>query len=167
MQPATARQPIHDATVKSAAEIKAWVFKALHGQRCLYHTGQMVVDQEARPGLRGLGECAQLLHGFGVITLVQRRVDLGQCEYLALRTRRSISAIPRAVAMSEISARQWIAAKSIRDRLGNVSARRAIRDRLSCTEKESDMILIDLVLLGVVTSERPSILTPYGMGMLT
>lgn len=142
-----------------------WVFQASHRAGVAYHVGQIAVDQSESVTVRSLGEYAQVMAGFGVVALVQRRVAPSVYAYLAIRTERPVAAIPKAVALREVTARQWLAAHAVRDRLPHVSAKRAIRDRLSCSEQESGAIMADLLMLNVLQDGRPITLTPYGMAM--
>ena len=122
----------------------------------------MSVDQEARPFLKGLGDYAALMSEFGVIMLNQKRVEHGHYQYFASRTDRRLTSMPKAVSVGDIEVRLYLALRSVHNRASNVSAKRAIRHELSCSEDESEKILLKLITQSLIKDGRPPHITEQG-----
>jgi hypothetical protein len=155
-----------DAVVYTMDQFRDWMFSAPQGDRCLYHIGQMLTDQEDRPHLKFLGDYAALMSEFGAVVITQRRVDAGMYQYFAARREFKLRSLPKAVATGEIPVRLFLSLRAVNDRSSDVSARRAIRDALSCSEDESQEMLEEMMKTGLVKKGRPPKITDAGKAVL-
>lgn len=126
----------------------------------------MVVDQEDRPFLRDLGEYALLMSDFRAVILIQKRRDEGVYMYLATRTEFPIRRVPQAVATGEIGVKEFLTLKAVAERSPDKSARRAVRDALSCSEEYSQFMLEAMVKQGLIEDGRPPLITRSGRRLL-
>lgn len=147
-------------------QFKDWMFSAPQGDRCLYHIGQMLTDQEGMPHLKVLGDYAALMSEFGAVVITQRRVDAGLYQYFAARREFKLRSLPRLVATGEIPVRLFLALRAVDDRSSDVSARRAIRDALSCSEADSQDMLDQMIRAELVKAGRPPKITDAGKASL-
>lgn len=155
-----------DAVVYTMDQFKDWMFSAPQGDRCLYHIGQMLTDQEDRPHLKVLGDYAALMSEFGAVVITQRRVDDGLYQYFAARREFKLRSLPKLVATGEIPVRLFLALRAVHDRSSDVSARRAIRDALSCSEADSQNMLDEMMRAELVKAGRPPKITDAGKAAL-
>lgn len=155
-----------DAVVYTLDQFRDWMFSAAQGERCLYHIGQMLTDQEERPHLKPLGDYAALMSEFGAVVITQRRVDAGLYQYFAARRRFNLRTIPKAVAVGEIDVRLFLSLRAVHERSPDMSARRAVRDALSCSEAESQEMLDAMIKAKLVKAGRPPKITDVGKAVL-
>lgn len=142
------------------------MFGAVQGERCLYHIGQMLTDQEERPHLKPLGDYAALMSDFGAVVITQRRVDDGLYQYFAARRNFNLRTIPKSVATGEIEVRVFLSLRAVHQRSSDMSARRAVRDALSCSEAESQDMLDAMIKAELVKHGRPPKITDIGKAVL-
>ena len=142
------------------------MFSAPQGDRCLYHIGQMLTDQEDRPHLKLLGDYAALMSEFGAVVITQRRVDAGLYQYFAARREFKARNLPRSVASCEIPVRLFVALRAVNERETRISARRSIRDAMSCSETESIDILQELIESDLIDNGRAHKITSAGKAAL-
>lgn len=155
-----------DAVAYTVDQFRDWMFSAPQGDRCLYHIGQMLIDQIELPHLKLMGDYAALMSEFGALVITQRRVDDGLYQYFAARREYKLRSLPKQVATGEIPVRLFLALRSVHNRSPDVSARRAIRDALSCTESGSQEMLFNLMRAGLIKDGRPPIITDEGKAAL-
>lgn len=155
-----------DAVVYKLDQFRDWMFSAARGERCLYHIGQMLVDQEERPDLKLLGDYVVLMSEFGALVITQRRVGEGLYQYFAARREFNLRSIPRSVSTGDINVRLFLSLRAVNSRPADVSARRAIRDTLSCSEIESQKILDAMIAADLVKPGRPPTVTDAGKEVL-
>lgn len=158
---------IPDCVAFDRDQLRDWLFRARAGERCLYHIGQMLIDQEDRPTLRLMGDYAALMAEFGVILLNQKRVAAGLYQYFASRTSVQVRSVPRAVASGDVEIRLFLSLRAIHTRAPDVSARRAVRDALSCSEHASQEVLDSMMAAGLLSPGRPPTITDAGMMVIT
>lgn len=152
---------VPDAVVYELEQFRDWMFAADHGERCLYHIGMMMVDQENRPNLKDLGDYAALMADCGAISITQKRIGEGMYQYYACRTDKPCRMLPRAVAMGEINVRIYLILRAIHTRENRVSAKKAIRDAVTITEAEATKVLQMFVDAGMVNKGKPPATGPY------
>lgn len=157
---------IPDAVVYTLPQLRDWMFTAESSEKCIYHIGQILVDQHDRPSLKGIADYAALMSDYGAILLNQKRVEAGLYQYFASRTSFPVRTIPKAVANLEIEVRMFISVKAVHKRAADMSARRVIRDILSCSEQESADMLKGLIKAGLFIQGRPPKITDKGKGIL-
>lgn len=150
-----------DAVVYSLEQFRDWMFTASPGERCIYHTGQMLIDQETRPFLKDLGNYAVLMADFGAVRIAQKRAGDGIFQYFASRTETGTGTLPRSVTLGEVNVRTYKVLAAIHNRETRVSARKAIRDAITSTEDEAVAIFDQLVASGVVNKGKPPGQGPY------
>lgn len=151
-----------DAVAFNLDQFRDWVFSAPRGDRCLYHIGQLLVDQEERPGLKALGDYAALMSDYGAVVITQKRIEAGMYQYFAARRDFNILAVPKSLATGAIDVETFISLRSILERPTESSARRVIRDVLSCSEAYSQEIMDKLIKQGFVKAGRPPTVTNKG-----
>ena len=155
-----------DAVVYDLPQLRDWIFGSEVGEKCIYHIGQILVDQKDRKSLRGIADYAALMSDYGAVLLNQKRVEAGMYQYFASRTNFPVRTIPKAVANLEIEVRMFVSVRAVHQRAADMSARRVIRDILSCSEDESAEILKGLFESGLLTKGRPPKITDKGKGVL-
>ena len=155
-----------DAVVYTLPQLRDWMFGAESGEKCIYHIGQILVDQKDRHSLKGIADYAALMSDYGAILLNQKRVESGLYQYFASRTSFPVRTIPKAVANLEIEVRMFVSVRAVHKRAADMSARRVIRDILSCSEDESAEILKELFAAGLLIKGRPPKITDKGKGVL-
>lgn len=151
-----------DAVVYALPQLRDWLFAAAASERCLYHVGQMLVDQEDRPQLKRLGDYAALMADLGALVLTQRRMGDGLYQYFAARTGLAARSLPRAVSTCEVDVPLYLAIRAVHTRPAAMAARRAICRALSCSEAEAGDIFQRLVSDGLIEDGRPPVLTDAG-----
>jgi len=156
-----------DAVVFSVDQFRDWLYTAKRDELCLYHSGSIVIDQESMHHLKPLGDYASLMSDLGAVLLNQSRKGAGLYHYLARRTSMKAVSIPKLVGTGAVEVPFYICLKAIKTRDPHKSVKRAIRDILSCSEKESAAMFNKLVSQGYITEGRPPALTETGVSVLT
>lgn len=131
------------------------MFAAAPGEKCLYHIGQMLVDQEKRPDLKRLGDYAVLMSDFGAVAIAQRRMGEGVSQYIAARTDRPTRGIPKNVGLGNVSVDLYRVLNAIHNREKRVAVRKSIRNALICSEADASDILDALIVYGIVDPGIP------------
>ncbi len=155
-----------DAVVFSVDQFRDWLYEAVRGELCLYHSGSMGIDKESRPHLQELGGYANLMSDLDAVNLISARKGPGLYHYLARRTSLKASSIPRLVGTGMVGVQFYICLRAIHTRDPHLSVKRAIRDILSCSEEESAKMFSDLVKKGFIREGRPPSLTEAGVSVL-
>lgn len=155
-----------DAVVYSVEQFRDWIYSSSKGELCLYHSGQMLLDQEGRPQLKRLGDYAALMSDFGVIIINQLRKQEGLAHYLARRTAYRSNSIPKLVGTGLVEVPCFISLRAVESRDAHQSVRRAIRDVLSCGETEAAHMFAQLLKMGYIREGRPPEITPSGARVL-
>ena len=152
-----------DAVVFSVEQFRRWLFLAAQGERCLYHIGQMLIDQEDRPvSLKPIGDYAAIMAEYRAVILTQKRTDEGIYQYFAVRTDVPTRTMPRAVSVGDVSVEHFIALKSIHNKENGLSAHRAIRFALGCSQEKARDVMHELIAAGLLEDGRAPSLTKAG-----
>jgi len=157
---------VPDAVVYTLEHFRDWMFAADTGEKCLYHIGQVLVDQQERPSLKYIADYASLMSDYGAVLLNQKRVHAGLYQYFASRTSFPVRTIPKSVATGEVEVRMFVSIRAVHKRAADISAKRAIRDILSCSEQESSDMLDSLIAAELIIKGRPPKITVKGKGVL-
>lgn len=165
-----------DAVTYSIDQFRDWIFKARRGELCLFHVGQMAVDQQDRPLLKDLSAFASIMSDYNIAITTQRRASEGIYQYFATRTDAPANLMPKSLAMGSVTINTFIAIRAISKKQEAYSLRRAIRDAMLCSEIEAQAMLDVLVKQKFVSSSTApkdapnyaakSILTSRGYGVL-
>jgi hypothetical protein len=96
-------EPRSDLTSRTgtmpADDLRAWLRTARPGDRFIYHQGFLVVDRGAMSSLRererrrldALATAVRTAASAGLVHLLQKRLDVGTFDYLAVRARQDLA----------------------------------------------------------------------------
>jgi hypothetical protein len=160
----TERYQLHkkpDAVVYDLDQFRDWMFCAQVADRCLYHVGQMLVDQEKRPDLKYLGDYASFMAELGAVRLVQARKAEGLYQYFASRTDVAANSLPSNLALGKVSVSLYRILSAIHQRQRRVSAAKSIRDAIICSDEEAKHILKELAEKKIVNMGKTRVQGPY------
>lgn len=155
-----------DAVAYNLDQFRNWIFSSSRGEKCLYHIGQIAIDQENSPPLRNMGDYASLMSDFRVVAISQRRVGDGMFQYFAARTSHSIRAVPESLATGILSVKTYISLRAVSDRQGMVSTKRAIMDATGTNREEATLILQEMIKMNLIENNNPSQITSAGKAAL-
>lgn len=147
--------------VYNLGQFRDWMFSAAAGERCLYHSGQMLADQDGRPDLKHLGRYVVLMTDLGAVRIIQKRADENLYQYFASRTDMPARNLPRSVALGDVSVATYKVLSAIHMRERRVSVKKAIRDAITITEEEAAEILDRMIAAGIVNPGTPRGRGPY------
>lgn len=155
-----------DAVCFAIGQMRDWIFTAARGERCLYHIGQIAVDQLESDSLRLMAEYAGLMGEFGMVALVQRRIDAGMYQYIAARSHCTARTIPQRVAVGIISVTDYRILRAIMDKEAKTSNINVVRDILSVSTTEAQDVVASMILRGWLSDGRTVTITDKGREML-
>ena len=71
--------------IRTAADFNLALAEATNGDKVTYHTGDLRSDRKRFAAIREIGAAAWKAYENGHCTLVQRRLELGRYEYIAIK----------------------------------------------------------------------------------
>lgn len=128
--------------ITSGEQFRIWAAGAKPRDRITYHIGNLAIDRANNSALHDLAEMIRLLQETGWVIQSTNRVNLAAIRghaYFVTRTGGGYA--PRCILNNSISARHYRAMQALRDRVGYVSAQRAVRDALATNETDAADIL--------------------------
>ena len=131
-------------TVRTAKEFTRWAARAERGQPVTYHIGNLGRDRAESPALHLLAETVMIFAEKGYIATSQviMRLPMGSATwYYATRT--GSGRAPRSIMFDQADAFAYRALEAMRDRDASLSAGRAIREHMGCT----DQLALDFLAL--------------------
>lgn len=138
-------------TVADTRAFCTWAAGAPPGAVVMYHIGNIGADRIANAILHDLAETVRLLAMSGWVATHQHRISLAAIQgfsYVATRT--GIGWAPQSLLHSRIRAAHYIALRAVQSRDPHMSARRAIRDAMSCPDSAAGAMLDVLKAAGWV-----------------
>lgn len=143
-------------TVRTAKEFTRWAARAEPGQPVTYHIGNLAADRANSPALHLLAETVMIFSQAGYIATSQvvMRLPLGAATwYYATRT--GSGRAPRSIMFDQADAFAYRALEAMRDRDASLSAGRAIREHMGCTDQLALDFLALLWARGWVEAAEP------------
>lgn len=156
-------------TVADTAHFCQWAAAAPPGDFVVYHIGNLGRDRIGNAALHDLADTVLLLSEAGFVLGAQYPIHLAGiagASYAATRTGRGWA--PQSILHRRITAQTWRALNSVHHRDSWMSAQRAIRDTLSCSDSLAADTLSALYAEGWVTDApgKGWCLSPAGLRML-
>ena len=171
------RRKLHwtpDACAFTVYQFRDWLYKAEVGERCLYHIGQIKIDQGEFPHLINYSRYVMLMSDYGAVRINQARSGMAsEFQYYASRLKFDLRSIPESVGTCAVGPDIFIALGCVYELQsstgrGQISTRHMVKEALACRDSDIDKIYEEMYRCGYIIKEggKRIVVTDKGMEVL-